>query len=89
MLTRGLHLREGQSCQACAKLLCGVHGGVRGQPFSEPHLTLSLSPVSVLPFEEQDYISGGQLSAAETTPWRDFGGTSSNVSQYTWWLERP
>lgn len=54
MLTRGLLLREGQSRQACAKLLCGVHGGVRGPPFSKPHLALSLSSVSVLPFEGQD-----------------------------------
>lgn len=54
MLTRGLHLREGQRNWACAKLLCGVHGGVRVQPFSKPHLALSLSSVSVLPFEEPD-----------------------------------
>lgn len=59
MLTRGLPLRERQSHRACAKLLCGVHGGVRGQPFSKPHLALSLSSVSVLPFEGPDYISGG------------------------------
>lgn len=90
MLTRGLPLRERQSRRACAKLLCGVHGGVRGQPFSKPHLALSLSSVSVLPFEGSDYISGGQLSAAETTAWRGFGGTNPDVSQDTsWWPERP